>query len=139
MYQASYPAQDIINGRALLYHVLNSDLDRDPEPQGAASFPAGQSSAFPAGQFASAGLSAPTGYLPTRPRRPQAGRPPQAASTGEPGIGPRAVIRHAIVDENAVVPGGVQVGVDKQHDRARGLLVSPNGVTIVGKGQQVPP
>jgi glucose-1-phosphate adenylyltransferase len=54
-------------------------------------------------------------------------------------IGPRAVIRHAIVDENAVVPGGVQVGVDKQHDRARGLLVSPGGVTIVGKGQQVPP
>jgi len=38
-----------------------------------------------------------------------------------------------------VVPGGVQVGVDKQHDRARGLLVSPGGVTIVGKGQQVPP
>jgi hypothetical protein len=58
MYQASYPAQDIINGRALLYHVLNSDLDRDPGPQGAASFPAGQSGAFPAGQFASAGLSA---------------------------------------------------------------------------------
>jgi len=54
-------------------------------------------------------------------------------------IGPRAVIRDAIVDENAVVPGGVQVGVDKQHDRARGLLVSPGGVTIVGKGQQVPP
>lgn len=54
-------------------------------------------------------------------------------------IGPRAVIRHAIVDENAVVPGGVRVGVDKQHDRARGLLVSPGGVTIVGKGQQVPP
>jgi glucose-1-phosphate adenylyltransferase len=54
-------------------------------------------------------------------------------------IGPRAVIRHTIVDENAVVPGEVQVGVDKQHDRARGLLVSPGGVTIVGKGQQVPP
>ena len=54
-------------------------------------------------------------------------------------IGPRAVIRHPIVDENAVVPGGVQVGVDKQHDRARGLLVSPGGITIVGKGQQLPP
>jgi glucose-1-phosphate adenylyltransferase len=54
-------------------------------------------------------------------------------------IGSRAVIRHAIVDENAVVPAGVQVGVDKQHDRARGLLVSSGGVTIVGKGQQVPP
>jgi len=54
-------------------------------------------------------------------------------------FGPRAVIRHAIVDENAVVPGGVQVCVDKQHDRARGLLVSPGGITIVGKGQQVPP
>jgi glucose-1-phosphate adenylyltransferase len=31
------------------------------------------------------------------------------------------------------------VGVDKEHDRARGLVVSPGGVTVVGKGQVVPP
>jgi glucose-1-phosphate adenylyltransferase len=48
-------------------------------------------------------------------------------------IGPRAVIRHTIVDENAVIPGGVQVGVDEHHDRARGLVVSPGGVTIAGR------
>ena len=54
-------------------------------------------------------------------------------------IGERAVIRNAILDKNVVVPEGVQVGVDKAHDRARGFTVSDGGVTVVGKGQHVPP
>jgi glucose-1-phosphate adenylyltransferase len=53
-------------------------------------------------------------------------------------IGRRAVVQNAIIDKNVVVPPGVQVGVDKEHDLARGFAVSPAGITVVGKGQQVP-
>jgi glucose-1-phosphate adenylyltransferase len=53
-------------------------------------------------------------------------------------IGRRAVIQNAIIDKNVVVPPGVQVGVDKEHDIARGFVVSPAGITVVGKGQDVP-
>jgi glucose-1-phosphate adenylyltransferase len=35
------------------------------------------------------------------------------------------------------VPEGAQVGVDKDHDLARGFVVSDGGVTVVGKGQKV--
>ncbi len=51
----------------------------------------------------------------------------------------RAVVEHAILDKNVVVLEGATVGVDKEHDRARGLTVSPGGVTVVGKGQLVAP
>ncbi len=53
-------------------------------------------------------------------------------------IGRHAVVRDAILDKNVVVGEGVEVGVDKEQDRARGLVVSDGGVTIVGKGQDVP-
>jgi glucose-1-phosphate adenylyltransferase len=52
-------------------------------------------------------------------------------------VGPHAVVRDAILDKNVVVPEGVSVGVDKEHDRARGFVVSEAGVTVVGKSQQV--
>jgi glucose-1-phosphate adenylyltransferase len=54
-------------------------------------------------------------------------------------IGPRAVVRNAILDKNVIVPEGAAVGVDKEHDRARGFVVSDGGVTVVGKGQLVTP
>jgi len=50
-----------------------------------------------------------------------------------------AVVENAILDKNVVVQEGATVGVDKEHDRARGLTVSPGGVTVVGKGQVVAP
>jgi glucose-1-phosphate adenylyltransferase len=52
-------------------------------------------------------------------------------------IGANAVVRDAILDKNVVIPEGVSVGVDKEHDRARGFVVSEGGVTVVGKSQQV--
>jgi glucose-1-phosphate adenylyltransferase len=53
-------------------------------------------------------------------------------------IGEHAVVRDAIIDKNVVVPDEAQVGVDKEHDLARGFVVSPAGITVVGKGQAVP-
>jgi glucose-1-phosphate adenylyltransferase len=53
-------------------------------------------------------------------------------------VGRHAVVRDAIIDKNVVVPPKAEVGVDKEHDRARGFVVSPGGITVVGKGQAVP-
>ena len=54
-------------------------------------------------------------------------------------VGRHAVVQNAILDKNVEVPEGAQVGVDKDRDRARGFTVSPGGITVVGKGQLVPP
>jgi glucose-1-phosphate adenylyltransferase len=54
-------------------------------------------------------------------------------------IGRYAVVKNTILDKNVDVPDGAVVGVDKEHDRARGFLVSAGGITVVGKGQVVPP
>jgi glucose-1-phosphate adenylyltransferase len=54
-------------------------------------------------------------------------------------VGRHAVVRDAILDKNVVVAQGASVGVDKEHDRARGFAVSSGGITVVGKGQMVTP
>jgi glucose-1-phosphate adenylyltransferase len=53
-------------------------------------------------------------------------------------VGRRAVVCSAIIDKNVIVPPGAQIGVDKAHDLERGFVVSPGGITVVGKGQEVP-
>jgi glucose-1-phosphate adenylyltransferase len=52
-------------------------------------------------------------------------------------VGRHAEISNAIIDKNVIVPEGAKVGVDKEHDRARGFVVSEGGITVVGKGQEV--
>jgi glucose-1-phosphate adenylyltransferase len=54
-------------------------------------------------------------------------------------VGRHAVVENAILDKNVVVAEGATVGVDKEHDRARGFVVSSGGITVVGKGQVVKP
>ena len=48
-----------------------------------------------------------------------------------------AVIRRAILDKNVVVSPRVEIGVDHDHDRDRGLFVSPTGITVVPKNMVV--
>jgi glucose-1-phosphate adenylyltransferase len=54
-------------------------------------------------------------------------------------IGPRAIIRKAIIDKNVIVPPGVQIGVDPEEDRKRGFTISDEGVVIVAKGAKIEP
>ncbi len=53
-------------------------------------------------------------------------------------IGRHAVVRRTILDKNVEVPEGARIGMDPDEDRARGFIVTDSGITIVGKGQQVP-
>jgi glucose-1-phosphate adenylyltransferase len=50
-----------------------------------------------------------------------------------------AVVENAILDKDVTVLEGARVGVDKEHDRARGFVVSAGGITVVSKGQVVAP
>jgi glucose-1-phosphate adenylyltransferase len=54
-------------------------------------------------------------------------------------VGRHAVVQNTILDKNVVVAEGAKVGVDQEHDRARGFVVSSGGITAVGKGQVVTP
>ncbi len=54
-------------------------------------------------------------------------------------VGRHAVVQNAILDKNVVVLEDATVGVDKEHDRTRGFVVSSGGITVVGKGQVVTP
>jgi glucose-1-phosphate adenylyltransferase len=52
-------------------------------------------------------------------------------------VGQGAVVRNAILDKNVVVWPGAKVGVDPDHDRARGFTVTDSGIVVLGKGEQV--
>ncbi len=54
-------------------------------------------------------------------------------------VGPGAVIRNAILDKSIDVPPGALIGVDHDHDRARGFTVSDEGIVVLGKGQTIQP
>ncbi len=53
-------------------------------------------------------------------------------------VGEGAVVRRAILDKNVVVPDGARIGVDPEHDRARGFTVTDSGITVLGKGRRIP-
>ncbi|MDO5034658.1 MAG: glucose-1-phosphate adenylyltransferase [Actinomycetaceae bacterium] len=49
-------------------------------------------------------------------------------------IGRNAIVSKAILDKNVIVEDGAEVGVNLDHDRARGLTVTDSGITVVPKG-----
>ncbi|TYC99314.1 glucose-1-phosphate adenylyltransferase [Arthrobacter echini] len=54
-------------------------------------------------------------------------------------VGSGAVVRRAIIDKNVRIPAGARIGVDADADRRRGFAVTDSGLTIISKGQAVPP
>jgi glucose-1-phosphate adenylyltransferase len=49
-------------------------------------------------------------------------------------IGRYAQVHRAIIDKNVVVPERVRIGLDHDHDRARGFTVTESGITVIPKG-----
>ncbi len=43
-------------------------------------------------------------------------------------------INKAIIDKGVVIPEGTSIGVDHDHDRARGFTVTDSGLVVIGKG-----
>jgi glucose-1-phosphate adenylyltransferase len=54
-------------------------------------------------------------------------------------VGRHCRIQRSIIDKNVVVPEGTEIGYDREHDLARGFVVTESGITVVGKGQEVTP
>ena len=52
-------------------------------------------------------------------------------------IGVDSRVHRAILDKFVDVEDGAHVGLDRDHDRARGFTVTDSGITVVGKGQRV--
>jgi glucose-1-phosphate adenylyltransferase len=48
-----------------------------------------------------------------------------------------AQVHRAILDKNVVVAENVQIGLDREHDLARGFTVTESGITVVPKGTVV--
>ncbi len=53
-------------------------------------------------------------------------------------VGRGAVVRNAIIDKTVQVPPGARIGVDLEADR-RQFTVSEGGITVIGKGEKIPP
>ena len=45
-----------------------------------------------------------------------------------------AQVHRAILDKNVIVPERGRVGIDREHDIARGFTVTDSGITVVPKG-----
>jgi len=48
-------------------------------------------------------------------------------------VGRHAKIRKAIIDENIVIPEGMEIGYDHEEDRLRGCIVTESGIVVVAK------
>jgi glucose-1-phosphate adenylyltransferase len=52
-------------------------------------------------------------------------------------VGRHARVRRAIIDKDVKVPAGFTLGWDRETDRARGLTVTEDGITVVAKGEEL--
>jgi glucose-1-phosphate adenylyltransferase len=53
-------------------------------------------------------------------------------------VGRGSRLRRVIVDKGVVIPPHTEIGYDAEVDRSRGFHVTESGLTVIGKGQQVP-
>ena len=54
-------------------------------------------------------------------------------------IGRHCHIQKAIIDKNVVIPDGTSIGLDHEHDLARGFSITESGIVVVGKGHEITP
>ncbi len=52
-------------------------------------------------------------------------------------VGRRARVRRAIIDKDVKVPAGFEIGWNRELDLARGLTITPEGLTVVAKGEDL--
>jgi glucose-1-phosphate adenylyltransferase len=52
-------------------------------------------------------------------------------------VGRGCVIKRAIIDKGVIVPENTTIGVDHDHDRERGFMVTESGLTVIAKFQEV--
>ena len=50
-----------------------------------------------------------------------------------------AQVHRAIIDKNVVIPERARIGLDREHDLARGFTISDSGITVVPKGAIIEP
>ncbi len=48
-------------------------------------------------------------------------------------VGRHAKVRRAIIDKGVKIPGGVEIGYNRQLDLERGFLVTESGVTVIAQ------
>lgn len=49
-------------------------------------------------------------------------------------IGRGCQIRKAIIDRSCIIPDGLEIGINHDHDRANGFRVTDKGVVLVTRG-----
>jgi glucose-1-phosphate adenylyltransferase len=54
-------------------------------------------------------------------------------------IGRNAKIRRAIIDKGVSIPEGFRIGFDREEDEERGFVVSPSGVVVIAKAENIEP
>jgi glucose-1-phosphate adenylyltransferase len=52
-------------------------------------------------------------------------------------VGRRARVRRAIIDKEVKIPLGFEIGWNRELDLARGLTITPDGLTVVAKGEDL--
>jgi glucose-1-phosphate adenylyltransferase len=52
-------------------------------------------------------------------------------------VGRHARVRKAIIDKDVRVPAGFEIGWNAETDRARGLVITEDGVTVVAKAEDL--
>lgn len=52
-------------------------------------------------------------------------------------VGRHSRIHRAIIDKNVVIPPGMEIGVNLENDRARGLTVTSSGIVVIGKADSI--
>jgi glucose-1-phosphate adenylyltransferase len=52
-------------------------------------------------------------------------------------VGRRARVRRAIIDKDVKIPSGFEIGWNRELDLARGHTITPDGITVVAKGEEL--